>query len=1257
MPRLYLLFCLIGLLSTVHANTVTPTIYFTNIDKDNGLSSNYINKIVKDKQGFIWIGTNDGLCRYETFNKIKIYRATSDTLNGLQSNNVYTLYSDSKENLWIGTRLGGLTRFHQPTSTWKTFKHNPQDSNSINDNEILSILEDSKGRIWVGTESGLNLFQPETDNFISFSPNINQPGALQAKAVLSILEDDKGWIWVGTWAGGLHLLLPDKDGDIANSRFHRFLPSDDKGSHNVWAIYQDAQKQYWLGTHGGGLVKMQLPTDATIDSNQQSWKPAFKRYTYQEGNALTLAHNDVKDIYQDDQGIIWVATAGGLNYLEATDTTNTSFHFHNYLFEPDNIHSLLGNVINDLYQDDQGLLWCSTSRGISIYNPATNQFNTHKYSKEIEQAPTFKNIHIDQDGLGWIATPNRGLVNYDLKTKAITIVKNKHGQPLFPSKKANYLGKIEDSMLCIGTKLGISIIDRKQLTIKHYPISTTLEAQGGLNQIKSIIKDSVLGKIWIGTESGLFCLEEASGNYELYSHNPLDSTSISDNPCNLLLEDTRGYLWITTYRGLNRINLKQTKDKVLFERFHSNARDLNHRTTSNRFMTLKEVGNTLYIGTTVGLQSYDYDTKTFSNHSDLDNKFWIESLEKTLDNHLWGSTAESLFYFNTDTKTFNIFEEKDGLGAVNFKLGSSYIDKEGTLYFGSNIAITSLHPSRILQNKTAPTIAITDIKTISPKQEKFIDGIYKKQIDLDYNVYSIAINFAALNFNRPEKNQYAYRLEGFEERWNYTTLTSTATYTNLDPGTYTFHVRAANNDGVWNDTGKRLTIIKHSAFWQTAWFKIGSLLGLFLMIAAGFNLYTRNINNRNRTLKTYNDNLNQEIRERKRVELALKEKETFTRLIMDNIPQHICWIDKEHRFVGGNTTFLNALQVQQEQDLIGQPIEQFYISEDGSKDYEAAINQVIEFGRPIYGKVQKYITNQSKSTRYWLKQDFIPLTNENNTTIGVLTSSTDITEQVKTAEQLRAYNKNLVRSNKELEQFAYIASHDLQSPLTTIINFSGLLEKSLVGKLNGREQEFLRFIISSTKNMQELVNAILEFSKVNNQKQNIKAFNPAQLVAVLQSELDTVLKNKNATIQIADFPEIIQADRIKVKQLLQNLITNGVKFSRKGVDPVITISCIEKDKYWEFQVQDNGIGISEEFTAKIFQLFQRLHAATEYQGTGIGLALCKKLVEQQDGEIWVESTPNEGSSFFFTIKKRAVSVHASNKMSISKEVSIKPILC
>jgi len=1222
----------------LRATVPTPSIHFTNIDKEKGLSNNNINRIVKDKQGFVWIATSDGLCRYETSNRIKIYRSTPDNPEGLQADNIRTLYADSKDNLWIGTRLGGLTRFHQPTNTWKTFRHNPKDSTSISNDEILSILEDAKGRIWIGTENGLNLFRPKTENFISYHANNKQPNALQAKAILSILEDSKGRIWIGTWGGGLHLLLPNKDGNIANSKFRRFLPANSKETHNIWAIYQDNQNRYWLGTHGGGLMRMKLPLEMSTDINQQDWQPKFQQYIHQEDNPYSLANNDIKDIYQDENGLLWVATSRGLNYIDFTDTRDKELRFHMYEFEADNPNSLIGNLINCIYKDDQGLLWFGTNRGISIYNKYINQFNIYKFSKKIEKTLETKNLYIDQEGQGWMSVPNLGLIHYDIKTKKITPLKGKGGQPLLADKKAHYLGSINDSTLCIGANEGIYLINKNQLTSKYYLISTTIKELGGIRYIRDIIKDKILGKIWIAAESGLYTLDESSGNYELYTYDPLDPTTIGDNACNDILESKTGELWIATYNGLSKVNLKEVKDKIIFERYNTNAKDATYRTFSNRLIALEEMGDNLYIGSTSGLQSYNYDTRTFVNHSANSNKFWVESLIKISDTQLWGSINEGLFYFDLTTKTFNVFEKKGGLGTVYFKQGNSYLDEQEILYFGSATKVISLHPNQILSNQKAPILAITDIKIISPEKESVLDGIYKKQIELDHNVYSVTINFAALNFNRPEKNQYAYRLEGFEEKWNYSTK-STTIYTNLNPGTYTFHVKAANNDGVWNETGKRLTIIKHPAFWQTTWFKMMNILGLLLLIGIGLKLYTRTINKRNRTLQTYNEKLNQEIRERKQVELALLKKETFTKLIMDNIPQHICWVDKQHRLIGANSTFLNALKIEKSSALIGQKLSHFYEHENNDHKFSVILNQVLEQEKPVFGKISTLKNGSSiAATPSWLKQDFIPLVDENNKTIGVLTSSTDITEQIKADEKLVANNKNLIRSNKELEQFAYIASHDLQTPLTTIMNFSKLLGKSLIGKMNKEEEQYMNFVINGTKNMQELIGAILAFSKINNQKLHIESFYPTKLIASIKLDLNAILTEKNATIQLISFPSQIQADRIKLKQLLQNLITNGIKFSRKNIDPLIIINCIDRPTHYEFQVKDNGIGISEQYTNKIFKLFHRLHSTSKYKGTGIGLALCKKLVEQQDGKIWVESTLNEGSTFFFTIKKRRVKI-------------------
>jgi len=256
----------------------------------------------------------------------------------------------------------------------------------------------------------------------------------------------------------------------------------------------------------------------------------------------------------------------------------------------------------------------------------------------------------------------------------------------------------------------------------------------------------------------------------------------------------------------------------------------------------------------------------------------------------------------------------------------------------------------------------------------------------------------------------------------------------------------------------------------------------------------------------------------------------------------------------------------------------------------------------------------------------------------------DRTEELKnTVQQLQhkeqtLINKNLelkkyIESNQQLENFASIASHDLQAPLRTIKSFAGLLEKSLGPKMNDREREFTHYITSSTKNMQDLVNALLTFSRINSQKRHIESVSVKDLLYAIQTDLSVTIEERKATIEVGELPSTIMGDRIKLKQLLQNLISNGMKFSKKEVLPKVNVHCKELDNYWEFEVADNGIGISKKYNDKIFQLFQRLHTNTEYEGTGIGLSLCKKLVEQHEGDIWVESEEGQGSRFFFTVSK------------------------
>lgn len=249
----------------------------------------------------------------------------------------------------------------------------------------------------------------------------------------------------------------------------------------------------------------------------------------------------------------------------------------------------------------------------------------------------------------------------------------------------------------------------------------------------------------------------------------------------------------------------------------------------------------------------------------------------------------------------------------------------------------------------------------------------------------------------------------------------------------------------------------------------------------------------------------------------------------------------------------------------------------------------------------------------------------------------DISEQRKFELALSQQKEELERyitSNMELENFAYIASHDLQAPIRGIISFTNLLNRQLKDRLGEKEKEYLGFIINNAMSMSKLIKALLTYSRINTQEVNFQALDVNGLLDNLLYELHPILTDKQAKVHYRDLPIRMRADAIKVRQLFQNLISNGLKFVPTDRKPVIEIKCIEQADYYFFSVKDNGIGLSEEFKEQIFLIFKRLHHSEQYEGTGIGLAICKKVVLQHQGQIWVESKEGEGSTFFFTISKQ-----------------------
>ncbi len=550
-----IILCLLVLISAPLYGQFQKDIRFTTIDNTNGLPGNTVTSIIKDDLGFIWIGTSDGLCRYEGKNIVKIYRANQPNVEGgLENSNIRSLFLDSKKNLWIGTRLGGLTKFHQPSGTWKTYRHDEDNPQSISNDEILIINEDQQGRIWVGTEDGLNVLDPETEVFTSFLTDKNDPYAIKGKAVLSICIDDQQKIWVGTWGGGVNLLIESENSDLSKARFRQFYPTPDLGAKNIWKVYQDRQQRYWVGSRGAGLFLMNVPEALAENTADKNIHPSFYQYKYDNAKDKESISNDhLEDIYHDVRGNLWIGTTNGLNCIYSRELNkafkendqNPRLKFHVYTKNPNNISSINNNNVNTIFEDDQGLLWFGTYSGVSQYNWFTNQFEVFNIVDDISKTPNTQNLYVDKKGVIWFGFGDSGILKYDVQKNEQKLFDLKDG-----SLKDNYVYTLyspDHEHLYIGTEKGVIVLNMKTNTSKIYDHPNNLDGGKGFLFIRSIFVDQQK-RIWVGTLTGLYVINQETGISKKYDHHQDDPASISDNSVNQVYQDSNGDIWITSFR-------------------------------------------------------------------------------------------------------------------------------------------------------------------------------------------------------------------------------------------------------------------------------------------------------------------------------------------------------------------------------------------------------------------------------------------------------------------------------------------------------------------------------------------------------------------------------------------------------------------------------------------------------------------------------------------------------------------------------------
>lgn len=799
---------------------------FEHLTRASGLSQSTVYTITQDKLGFIWFGTSDGLNRYDGYT-IKKYFFDLKNPNSLSNNRIYNLMVDHNGNLWIATLGGGLNKYRVETDDFISYRYNKNDPNSISQDIVMSLLEDKNGSIWVGTaDGGLNQFDKDRKTFKRFYHDPNDPSSIAFNTIISIAADKQGNLWLGSNQGGV-----DKYDPRNNIFTHFSYSSNDPNtisSNNVNHIFIDSRNLVYISTDNGLTI---------LDPETSKIKRIYSSHL----NNQALRTSDVHCVLEDKDHNIWVGTYGGLSLLKNKDYN--LFEFKNYFNNPVDIFSLSNNLIRCIYQDRSGLIWVGNfSNGVDKFNPTPSKFISYQNNPK-DNASLSNNIvrcfNEDKEGNIWIGTFGGGLNRFDLKSRQFKVFRNDKLDK--NTLSLNFINSIcidSENNLWIGTYGGgLNFYNQKTGKFKRFCWEPNSSECLSNNYIRSMLLDKE-GLLWIATSGG--GLNQFNPKAQEFTHFMPDNYnpySISDARIMGLCEDFEGNIWVgSSSEGLNKLIRSENKF-VHFKNDPQNPKSI----SSDRIFCIHEAADhkSLWVGTGNGLNRFNKENSTF-DHFTKDNGFPSDVILGILEDKtgfLWISTNDGLCKFDPrpdQCKILKVYDDRDGLNSSEFSEGAFFRNKQDNLFFGGVKGFTFFDPHSIIDNPLKPVTYVVDFKLFNKDVPIDSNSILKKniivtkEINLKYSDYVFSFEFSALNYNHPEKNQYLYKLEGFDENWVSTNANRRfVTYTNLDPEKYTFMVKASNNDGVWSDVSTNINLIVYPPFWKTWWFRV---LVVFIII-------------------------------------------------------------------------------------------------------------------------------------------------------------------------------------------------------------------------------------------------------------------------------------------------------------------------------------------------------------------------------------------------------------------------------------------
>jgi|GEM_PF-6245571 len=801
---------------------------FEHIGTKEGLSQSNILSIVQDSRGFMWFGSWDGLNKYDGY-KMTVYKNSTGDINSLSNNYINSISENKNDNLWIAT-ANGLNYFDRKTELFTRYMHHTDNSNSIRCNNINKVMVDRQGMVWVCTAEGLDRFNTVTNRFEHIAiPGIEKNGAVSNAGIKSIFEDSKGNLWVSVINEGISLY------NRQNRTFSHFL-HDEKNSRSLSSntineVFEDSRHHIWLATNGGGLDM--------LDEKQQG----FLHFKHDDNNRNSLEKNVVLAINEDTENNLWVSTENGGISLFNYSTGSFSTYQHDEIDK----ESISNNSIYCIYRDNKGNMWLGNFAGwvdMAMHDKLLFTHYKHMMSSNSLCNNQVLSIMEDSKNQLWIGTDGGGLDIFDPQTNGFTHYRYNKKNPNSISSD-NVLCTMEDSKgnTWIGTWIGgITVMNRQKKVTGYFKHDPSNAGSLANNNAWKIFEDSHK-RIWIGTYGGGLDLLNADGKtFTHYRNNPANGNSIAAENIINIYEDSEGYLWLSSEsKGLDRFD---THTQQFTHFVHDDSKNSISNTYVNSVIERND-GN-LWIGTMNGLNCYNKKSgqfRVFTTADGLAGDYVFGVLEDD-SNNLWISTNRGISCLHLNTGRFENFGITEGLQSDEFKQLAFCKTRSGMMYFGGINGFNQFFPGSIRKTSYDPPLVVTNF-TIFNKQVpiQVSDGeasplkqsiTETKCITLPYSSSVFSLEFASLNYTDNAKKKYTYMLEGFDQTWNEAGTARSATYTNLDPGTYIFKIRGIDNQDNMSAKTTMMTIVIKPPFWLTWWFKLalcvavtGAVIGIY----------------------------------------------------------------------------------------------------------------------------------------------------------------------------------------------------------------------------------------------------------------------------------------------------------------------------------------------------------------------------------------------------------------------------------------------